>query len=96
MWLWPTARKRTAAETVALINAAGGQAIAIGGDVTKEADVAATIARTVSAFGRIDCAFNNAGVATRAVGPAGQRIHELSQVSFDAMLAVNLTGVSFA
>ena len=85
--------EETAAETVALINAAGGQAIAIGGDVTKEADVAATVERTVSAFGRIDCAFNNAGVATRAVGPAGQRIHELSQASFDAMLAVNLTGV---
>ena len=82
-----------AADTVALINAAGGQAIAIGGDVTKEADVAAMVARTVSAFGRIDCAFNNAGVAPRAVGPAGQRIHELSQVSFDSMLAVNLTGV---
>jgi NAD(P)-dependent dehydrogenase (short-subunit alcohol dehydrogenase family) len=85
--------EETAAETVALINAAGGQAIAIGGDVTKEADVAAMVERTVSAFGRIDCAFNNAGVATRAVGPAGQRIHELSQASFDTMLAVNLTGV---
>ena len=85
--------EETAAETVALINAAGGQAIAIGGDVTKEADVAAMVERTVSAFGRIDCAFNNAGVATRAVGPAGQRVHELSQASFDAMLAVNLTGV---
>jgi len=85
--------EETAAETVALINAASGQAIAIGGDVTKEADVAAMVERTVSAFGRIDCAFNNAGVATRAVGPAGQRIHELSQASFDTMLAVNLTGV---
>ena len=36
-----------AAATVALINAAGGQAIAIGGDVTREADVAAMVARTV-------------------------------------------------
>jgi NAD(P)-dependent dehydrogenase (short-subunit alcohol dehydrogenase family) len=83
----------TATETVALINAAGGQAIAIGADVTREAGVAAMLARTVAAFGRIDCAFNNAGVAARAVGPAGQRTHELSQASFDAMLAVNLTGV---
>src|SRR5580765_6018924 len=82
-----------AAATVALINAAGGQAIAIGGDVTREADVAAMVARTVAAFGRIDCAFNNAGIAGRAVGPAGQRLHELSQASFDAMLAINLTGV---
>jgi NAD(P)-dependent dehydrogenase (short-subunit alcohol dehydrogenase family) len=83
----------SAAATVALINAAGGQAIAIGGDVTSEADVAAMVARTVSAFGRIDCAFNNAGVAGKSVGPMGQRTHELSQDSFDKMLAVNLTGV---
>jgi NAD(P)-dependent dehydrogenase (short-subunit alcohol dehydrogenase family) len=83
----------TAADTVALINTAGGQAIAIGGDVTQEADVAAMVARTVSAFGRIDCAFNNAGVAGRSVGPPGQRLHELSQTSFDTMLAINLTGV---
>src|SRR3954464_5111516 len=82
-----------AAGTVALINAAGGQAIAIGGDVTREADVAAMVARTVAAFGRIDCAFNNAGIAPLAVGPAGQRSHELSQAAFDRMLAVNLTGV---
>jgi len=82
-----------AAATVALINSAGGQAIAIGGDVTHEKDVAAMVARTVAAFGRIDCAFNNAGIAPRAVGPAGQRIHELSQESFDKMLDVNLTGV---
>ena len=77
-----------AAATVAMINAAGGQAIAIGGDVTREADVAAMVARTVSTFGRIDCAFNNAGISGR-----GQRTHELSQAAFDGMLAVNLTGV---
>jgi NAD(P)-dependent dehydrogenase (short-subunit alcohol dehydrogenase family) len=81
------------AETVALINAAGGQAIAIGGDVTKETDVAAMVARTVAAFGKIDCAFNNAGISGRAVGPVGQRTHEMSRESFDGMLAVNLTGV---
>ena len=83
----------SAAETVAMINAAGGQAIAIGGDVTREADVVAMVARTVAAFGRIDCAFNNAGISGRAVGPVGQRTHELSQASFEGMLAVNLTGV---
>jgi NAD(P)-dependent dehydrogenase (short-subunit alcohol dehydrogenase family) len=85
--------EESAAATVALINAASHQAIAIGGDVTSEADVAAMVARTVSAFGRIDCAFNNAGVAGKSVGPMGQRTHELSQDSFDKMLAVNLTGV---
>ncbi|MCX7375701.1 MAG: glucose 1-dehydrogenase [Alphaproteobacteria bacterium] len=85
--------EESAAATVALINQAGGQAIAIGGDVAKEADVQAMVARTVAAFGRLDCAFNNAGISPRNVGPTGQRTHEMSQVSFDAMLAVNLTGV---
>ncbi|MTV16991.1 MULTISPECIES: glucose 1-dehydrogenase [Bradyrhizobium] len=80
-------------ETVALINAAGGQSIAIQGDVTDEADVANMVARTVSAFGRIDCAFNNAGVAGRSVGPPGQRIHELTQASVARMFSVNLMGV---
>ncbi|WP_375789097.1 SDR family NAD(P)-dependent oxidoreductase [Bradyrhizobium sp. Pha-3] len=80
-------------QTVALINAAGGQSIAIQGDVTDEADVASMVARTVSAFGRIDCAFNNAGVAGRSVGPPGQRIHELTQASVAKMFSVNLMGV---
>jgi NAD(P)-dependent dehydrogenase (short-subunit alcohol dehydrogenase family) len=79
--------------TVALINSAGGQSIAIAGDVTEETDVANMVARTVSAFGRIDCAFNNAGVSGRSVGPAGQRLHELSQSSVARMFSVNLMGV---
>ena len=85
--------EESAAATVALINAAGGQAIAIGGDVTVETDVAAMVARTVAAYGRIDCAFNNAGVSGGQVGSGKQRLHELSQDSFDTMLAVNLRGV---
>ena len=51
------------------------------------------VARTMAAFGRIDCAFNNAGISPRNVGPAGQRTHEMSRQSFDDMLFVNLTGV---
>ena len=82
-----------AATTVALIQAAGGRANAIGANVALEADVAAMVARSVAAFGRLDCAFNNAGISPRNVGPVGQRTHEMSQASFDGMLAVNLTGV---
>ena len=85
--------EESAAATVALINAGGGQAIAIGADVAREADVAAMVGRAVAAFGRLDCAFNNAGISPRNVGPTGQRTHEMSQASFDGMLAVNLTGV---
>jgi NAD(P)-dependent dehydrogenase (short-subunit alcohol dehydrogenase family) len=79
--------------TVALINASGGQSIAIKGDVTEETDVANMVARTVSAFGRIDCAFNNAGISSRAVSPPGQRMHELTQSSVARMFSVNLMGV---
>jgi NAD(P)-dependent dehydrogenase (short-subunit alcohol dehydrogenase family) len=56
-----------AAETVALINAGGGQAIAIGGDVANEDDVVAMVARTVAAFGRLDCAFGH----QRTLGGSG-------------------------
>jgi NAD(P)-dependent dehydrogenase (short-subunit alcohol dehydrogenase family) len=78
---------------VGLINAGGGQGIAIAGDVADEAAVANMVARTVSAFGRIDCAFNNAGVAGRSVGPVGQRTHELAQSSVAKMFSINLIGV---
>lgn len=82
-----------AASTVALINQSGGQAIAIGCDVANDAQVQAMVARTLAAFGRLDCAFNNAGISPRLVGPAGQLAHELSEESWNAMIAVNLTGV---
>jgi NAD(P)-dependent dehydrogenase (short-subunit alcohol dehydrogenase family) len=79
--------------TVGLINAGGGQGIAIAGDVTDEAGVANMVARTVSAYGRLDCAFNNAGISSRADSPAGARLHEVTKAAVDKMLAVNLTGV---
>lgn len=82
-----------AGATVAAINAAGGQAIAIAADVTREEDVAAMVARTLIAFGRLDCAFNNAGIASFQAGPLGQRLHETAEASWAAVMAVNVTGV---
>lgn len=51
-----------AAETVALIKAENGQAIAIAADVSRAEDVEAMVRQTVDAFGGLDCAFNNAGI----------------------------------
>src|ERR1700736_6379442 len=48
-----------ARETVARVNAAGGQAIALAGDVTRDEDVRAMVEAVVGAYGRLDCAFNN-------------------------------------
>ena len=83
----------TAAETVALVNAAGGQAISLSGDVTRADDVRAMIDDTVAAYGRLDCAFNNAGIAPYQVAASGRKTGEWSEESFDRMIAVNLKGV---
>lgn len=87
------ASAEAAQETVALVNAAGGQAMSLGGDVTDSAQVQAMVAAVVSAYGRIDCAFNNAGIAGFQVGAAGQKTHEWSDEAFDRMIGVNLKGV---
>ena len=83
----------SARETVALINAAGGQAISLSGDVTTAADVQAMLDGTIAAYGRLDCAFNNAGIAGHQVESSGQLTHEWSEKSFDRMIEVNLKGV---
>src|SRR5215470_12005919 len=53
----------TAGGTVALVNAAGGQAISLSGDMSKDTDVRAVIEAVVGTYGRLDCAFNNAGIS---------------------------------
>lgn len=82
-----------AGETVAQVNAAGGQAISLSGDVTESAAVKAMIDQVVATYGRIDCAFNNAGIAGYQVDASGKRTHEWGDDSFDRMIAVNLRGV---
>ena len=82
-----------ARETVTRINEAGGQAISLTGDVTSSETVAAMIRDTVGAYGRLDCAFNNAGIAPYQVDAAGRKTAEWSEESFDRMIAVNLKGV---
>ena len=82
-----------ARETVALVNAAGGQAISLSGEVTRDAEVRSMIEAVVGAYGRLDCAFNNAGIAGWQVDAAGKKTAEWSEEAFDRMIAVNLKGV---
>ena len=82
-----------ARDTVAQINTQGGQAITLTGDVTRARDVRAMVADTVTAYGRLDCAFNNAGIAGHQVNASGKKTAEWSEESFDRMIAVNLKGV---
>jgi len=82
-----------ARETVALVNAAGGQAISFAGEVTQDAEVRSMIEAVIAAYGRLDCAFNNAGIAGWQVDAAGKKTAEWSEEAFDRMIAVNLKGV---
>lgn len=75
-------------DAVATIRDAGGTARFVAADVTQAREVEALIARTVAEHGRLDCAFNNAGVEG-AVRP----LTELSEAEWDDVLNVNLTGV---
>ena len=68
--------------------AAGHRAIGIRCNVADEADVAAMVERTVSTFGRLDAAFNNAGTQSPAVETA-----DVSSDVFDRINAINLRGV---
>jgi NAD(P)-dependent dehydrogenase (short-subunit alcohol dehydrogenase family) len=80
-------------QTVRLIRESGGEASFIKCDVTRAADVEAMVNKTVETYGRLDYAFNNAGI-----GPDGKRVPlvpivELSEEIWDRTLDVNLKGV---
>lgn len=77
------------AETAEMVIQQGGEAVAVRADVTVEAEVAAAFEAAESAFGRIDVAFNNAGVMLEGDGDAGSTAEEV----IDRTLAVNVKGV---
>jgi NAD(P)-dependent dehydrogenase (short-subunit alcohol dehydrogenase family) len=70
------------------LTSAGHTAIAIVCDVADEAQAAAMVARTVAEFGRLDMAYNNAGI----LGPMCDMTQE-SGPGYDEVMAVNLRGV---
>ena len=80
-------RADIAAETVALVSEAGGEALAINCDVGSEEEVAAAVKQTVETFGGLDSVFANAGTSG-----AGW-IHELTLEDWESIIRTNLTGV---
>lgn len=75
-------------ETVERIKAGGGEAMFVAADVSDEAQVVAMIDASINAFGRIDCAFNNAGI-----GGGRRPVHDWELADFRKVIAVNLEGV---
>ncbi|GGK08327.1 3-oxoacyl-ACP reductase [Pilimelia anulata] len=76
-----------AAGTVAAISSAGGDALAIGADVTDEAAVAAMVERTVDAYGQFDILVNNAGITRDNL------LFKMPRPDWDAVLGTNLTSI---
>ncbi len=75
-------------ETVRLIREAGGETTFVKTDVSQAKEVEALISRTVEAYGRLDCAHNNAGIEGSSAP-----IAELSEADFDRVISINLKGV---
>ena len=73
--------------TTDAIGNAGGEVLAVACDVSRQEQVEAAVARTVEAFGRLDVAFNSAGVENRAVPMV-----EIEPAEWDRILDVNLRG----
>ena len=78
-------------ETVELIRAAGGEATAVRADVSDDADVAAAVTTAEQTYGRLDIAFNNAGIM---LADDSDSISTPEQ-TIDKTLAVNLKGVLY-
>ncbi|MFD5449217.1 SDR family NAD(P)-dependent oxidoreductase [Streptomyces sp. NPDC127100] len=78
-------------ETVALIEEAGGKALAVAADVSRAGDVRAVVDAAVDHFGSLDVAVNNAGVFR-----GGVPLADLAEEDWHTQLDINVTGVFLA
>jgi NAD(P)-dependent dehydrogenase (short-subunit alcohol dehydrogenase family) len=81
-------REAEGQETIDQIRASGGDALFVKTDVAHAAEVQALVRKTVEKFGRLDVAFNNAGIEGNWAP-----IAEQPEEDFDATIAINLKGV---
>jgi NAD(P)-dependent dehydrogenase (short-subunit alcohol dehydrogenase family) len=75
-------------ETARMIEELGGRALAVKCDVARVEDVRRALDKTIEAFGRLDIAFNNAGVEPEAVTTA-----DVTEEEWDRIININLRGV---
>jgi NAD(P)-dependent dehydrogenase (short-subunit alcohol dehydrogenase family) len=76
-------------ETAALVEKDGGRSLALSTDVTRSEQVEAMVADALRRFGRLDIAVNNAGIE----GSPRVPVADYAQDTWDAVIAVNLSGV---
>lgn len=70
--------------TAALMRAAGAECLFVRSDVSSETDVKALVEKTIATYGKLDCAFNNAGVEASA-----KPLHEQSVEDFDKLMSMH-------
>ena len=76
-------------ETVRMIEDSGGEGMFIKADVSSPGEVEALVQRTVETYGRLDCAFNNAGLEREFTNPDARYDEE----TFQSVIDINLKGV---
>jgi NAD(P)-dependent dehydrogenase (short-subunit alcohol dehydrogenase family) len=76
-------------ETADMIKQAGGNAIFVKTDVSKAAEVEAMVHKAIETYGRLDAAFNNAGIGGKLFTPMA----DYSEEDWDRLIAINLKGV---
>ncbi len=86
-------RPDAAAETVRLVQQAGGEAMFIPCDVADEQSVKAAIEATVAAYGSLDYAFNNAGCGADGVHFPFASLTEVTENDWLKVISTNLTGM---
>ncbi|MBD2534314.1 SDR family oxidoreductase [Nostoc flagelliforme FACHB-838] len=74
--------------TAALMRNAGAECLFVRSDVSSEEDVKALVQKTIYTYGRLDCAFNNAGIEAPL-----KPLHEHSIEDFDKLMAINVRGL---
>jgi len=80
--------EQNARDTARRIEELGGRALAVACDVTRSEDVKAALDETIESFGRLDVAFNNAGVENEVKPMA-----DVTEEEWDRSVAINLRGV---
>lgn len=81
-------REQEGEETANMIRQAGAECLFVRSDVSSEEDVKTLIQKTVEAYGKLDCAFNNAGIE-----PPAKPLHEQTVEDFDKLMTINVRGL---
>jgi NAD(P)-dependent dehydrogenase (short-subunit alcohol dehydrogenase family) len=84
-------REAEGGESLALVQKAGGQGLFVRVDVNEESEIEAMVAKTLDRFGRLDFAFNNAGV-----GGLGRATMTATADIYDQIMNINVRGVFFS